>query len=60
MYDKINIAYRRDKFKKRGRKMANYKVFSRTEKSRDISHKLNEDCFLFTEYSFITSSKVYL
>lgn len=38
--------------------MANYKVFSRTEKSRDISHKLNEDCFLFTEYSFMNDERI--
>ena len=33
--------------------MSNYKIYSRTEKSRDPEHKVNEDCHLYTEYCFM-------
>ncbi len=32
--------------------MANYKIYSRTEKSKKVSHPVNEDCFFFAEHSF--------
>lgn len=38
--------------------MANYRVFSRTEKSREFDHKVNEDHFLFTEYAYMNDERI--
>lgn len=33
--------------------MSNYKIYSRTEKSKDPSHSVNEDSYLYTDYCFM-------
>lgn len=38
--------------------MSNYRRYIRTEKSRAISHKVNEDRVLFTEYSFMGDIRI--
>lgn len=38
--------------------MANYRVFSRTEKSREYNHTENEDRYLFTEYCYMNDERI--
>lgn len=38
--------------------MSDYKIFSRTEKSKNPQHKTNEDSFLYTEYCFMNDEKI--
>lgn len=38
--------------------MANYRIYSRTEKSKSESHSKNEDCFFCCEYSFLNDEKI--
>lgn len=33
--------------------MSNYKIYSRTEKSKDPIHSVNEDSYLYTDYCFM-------
>lgn len=40
--------------------MSGYKIFSRTEKSRDWEHKVNEDQYFHIEYSFMNDEKLLL
>lgn len=40
--------------------MSNYKVYSRTEKSRDPGHKVNEDSYLYTDYCFMNDEHIRL
>ncbi len=38
--------------------MSSYKIFSRSEKSRDKEHKVNEDCYIYTEYCFMNDERI--
>lgn len=38
--------------------MSNYKVFSRTEKSREPEHRENEDSYLYMEYCLMNDEKI--
>lgn len=35
-----------------------YRIYMETEKSYDISHKINEDCYMFSEYVFMNDQPV--
>lgn len=38
--------------------MSNYKVFYRTEKSADLRHKRNEDCYMHVQYRMMNDEKI--
>lgn len=40
--------------------MAKYRILKRTEKSRNIDHRVNEDKYLFAEYSFMNDEKFWV
>ena len=38
--------------------MSNYKIYSRTEKSKNPEHKVNEDCYFYAEYCFMNDEYI--